>query len=166
MNAKAGCCIIEETIGGLLLNKGQWLAITESCTGGLISHRITNIPGSSRYFKGSIVAYSNDVKYEILSVSPETLKRYGAVSAETATEMATGVRRRIRADIGLSATGIAGPSGGTEEKPIGTVFIAVCNKKGAKSYRFQFKGSREKIKVESADKALEILKEFLSLTRE
>ncbi len=163
MNATAGYSIIEETIGGLLLDRGLWLAITESCTGGLISHRITNIPGSSRYLKGSIIAYSNDVKNELLSVSPETLKRYGAVSAETATEMAEGVRRKIGADIGLSVTGIAGPSGVTEEKSVGTVFIAVCNKKDTRSYRFHFKGSREKIKAESADNALEILKEFLLL---
>ena len=102
----------EESIGDLLLDRSLCLAVAESCTGGMISARITGVAGSSRYFRGGVVAYSNEVKRGLLSVSPETLGRFGAVSAETAAEMAQGVRERLGAQIGLSVTGIAGPAGG------------------------------------------------------
>ena len=116
---------LEEAVGHLLAEKGLTVAVAESCTGGLIAHRLTNVPGSSAYFLGGVVAYANEVKERVLGVRPETLRRYGAVSREVALEMARGVRRLLGADIALSATGIAGPAGGTPEKPVGLVYVAL-----------------------------------------
>ncbi|MFQ5585917.1 MAG: CinA family protein [Thermodesulfobacteriota bacterium] len=152
---------MEEIVGALLCDKSLWLAVAESCTGGIISARITNMAGSSRYFKGAVVAYSNEVKRELLSLSPGMLDRFGAVSPETAAGMAQGVRGRIGADIGLSVTGIAGPTGGTEEKPVGTVFIAVCDAKQVTTHDLHFTGDRETVRARSAEKALEALRDFL-----
>ncbi|MEE8392566.1 MAG: nicotinamide-nucleotide amidohydrolase family protein, partial [Anaerolineae bacterium] len=109
--------VLEVVVGELLKRRGMTLAVAESCTGGLVSHRITNVPGSSTYYEGSITAYSYDVKELILHVRHDTLYRYGAVSEQTAREMALGIQRAFRADIGLAVTGIAGPGGGTPEKP-------------------------------------------------
>jgi len=152
---------IEEEIGEALLAGALLLAVAESCTGGMISARLTGVAGSSRYFRGGVVAYSNEVKGALLSVSSETLERFGAVSAETAAEMAQGVRERLGAQVGLSVTGIAGPTGGTGEKPVGTVFIAVCDGTTLSTHRMNFDGERESVRVKSAGKALELLKEFL-----
>ncbi len=151
----------EESIGNLLLDRALFLAVAESCTGGMISARITGVAGSSRYFRGGVVAYSNEVKGEFLSVSPETLDRFGAVSAETAAEMAQGVRERLGAQIGLSVTGIAGPTGGTVEKPVGTVFISVCDGRSVSTCNLHFAGNRESVRAKSAGKAIELLREFL-----
>jgi nicotinamide-nucleotide amidase len=117
---------LEDVIGELLLQKQLTLALAESCTGGLISHRITRIPGSSAYFLGAAITYSNAEKIRSLGVSRKTLARAGAVSEETALEMSHGVRQRTGADIGLSVTGVAGPSGGSSEKPVGTVWVSIC----------------------------------------
>ncbi|MFQ5329153.1 MAG: CinA family protein [Thermodesulfobacteriota bacterium] len=152
---------LEEEIGEALLAGSLVLAVAESCTGGMVSARITGVAGSSRYFRGGVVAYSNEVKRGILSVSGETLERFGAVSAETAIEMAQGVRERLGAHLGLSVTGIAGPSGGTGGKPVGTVFIAVCDTRTVSSCKSHFDGNRESVRRKSAGKALELLQEFL-----
>jgi PncC family amidohydrolase len=152
---------IEEEIGEALLAGALLFAVAESCTGGMISARITGVAGSSRYFRGGVVAYSNEVKEGLLSVSSETLERFGAVSAETAAEMAQGVRERLGAHVGLSITGIAGPSGGTDGKPVGTVFIAVCDGTAVSTWKSHFDGNRESVRRKSAGKALELLRDFL-----
>ena len=108
----------------------QTIGLAESCTGGLVSFFITGVPGSSTVYAGGIVSYSNDVKESVLGVSRATLLSYGAVSRETAIEMARGVRQRLNVDVGLSVTGIAGPGGGSAEKPVGLVYVAVCSKEG------------------------------------
>jgi nicotinamide-nucleotide amidase len=121
---------LEEVVGRLLRGKGQTLAVAESCTGGLICHRLTNISGSSDYFQGGVVTYSNQAKMDLLRVSAETLEQLGAVSAETAAAMARGVRELFHADFGLAVTGIAGPTGGTPTKPVGLVFMGLADKNG------------------------------------
>ena len=117
---------MEETVGRLLRERGMTIAVAESCTGGLIGHRLTDVPGSSSYFLAGVVAYSNAAKRELLGVRGETLERFGAVSTETAKEMAAGIRQLSRADLGLATTGIAGPGGGTADKPVGTVCVALA----------------------------------------
>jgi len=128
----------EVIIGKQLKDKGLKLATAESCTGGNIAHKITSVAGSSAYFKGSIVAYSNEVKEKILGVSPATIDKFGAVSQEVVEKMAKGVLKQLNVDIAVSVSGIAGPDGGTEEKPVGTVWICVCTKNDMISRRFQF----------------------------
>ncbi len=118
---------LEMTVGRTLAEKGLTLAVAESCTGGFLGHSVTRIPGSSRYFVGGILAYSNEVKINQLGVSPETLREHGAVSEQTVREMAENVRQRLNASIGVATTGIAGPDGGTPEKPVGTVWIAYAD---------------------------------------
>ena len=152
---------LEAIIGRLLSDKGLTLAIAESCTGGLIGHRITNVPGSSRYFRGSITAYAYDVKESLLNVSPATLDEHGAVSAATARQMAVGVRRVVGTDIGLSATGIAGPSGGTAEKPVGLVYIGLVADDGVWVESEVFAGDRLENKASSAEVALSLLHRYL-----
>lgn len=129
---------VEAVVGKILKEKQLMLATAESCTGGNIAHLITTIPGSSEYFKGSVVAYSNDVKIQILGVSQETLEKHGAVSQEVVEQMAEGILKKLDADIAVSVSGIAGPDGGSEEKPVGTVWICVCTKGNMISRRFQF----------------------------
>ncbi len=119
----------EEILGTLLKNKKLSIVTAESCTGGGVAAAITSIPGSSMYFKGGIVAYSNEIKTKILQVRCETLEKYGAVSRETVLEMATGVMKAMNADCAIATSGIAGPDGGTAEKPVGTIWIAVAHKK-------------------------------------
>lgn len=150
-------------IGRLLKERGLWLAVAESCSGGLLSSWITDIPGSSEYFKGGIVSYTEYAKREILGVSLKTLKRYSAASGPVACEMADGARRWLEADIGLSITGIAGPSGATAEKPVGTVFIgwAFKGKIDFKGYRFG--GIRRQVKEDASMAALELLEGILTL---
>ncbi|HWP24431.1 MAG TPA: competence/damage-inducible protein A, partial [Candidatus Binatia bacterium] len=117
---------MEEVVGKLLLDKRQTLALAESCTGGLVSHRITRVPGSSNYYLGGAVAYSNEAKIKFLGVRPETLEKHGAVSEQTALEMSRGIKERTGASVALSITGIAGPSGGSAEKPLGTVWMSIA----------------------------------------
>ena len=153
---------MEEVVGKLLKQKGLTLCVAESCTGGLIGHRITNVPGSSDYFMGGAVVYSNKAKVQILGVKEETLKRFGAVSAETAKEMAEGIRRCIPADIGIAVTGIAGPSGGTKEKPVGTVFIGLSTDKETIAQRYRFFGEREQIKLNTSMMALDWIRRYIN----
>jgi PncC family amidohydrolase len=152
---------LEITVGRLLREQGLSLAVAESCTGGLLSHRITNVPGSSDYYRGSITAYACDVKEKLLDVRSETLAEYGAVSEQTAQEMAEGVRRAIRADVGLAVTGIAGPTGGTPAKPVGLVHVALSAPDGEWVERYVWVGNRQDNKAQSADAALDLLRRYL-----
>jgi PncC family amidohydrolase len=152
---------LEVEVGKLLRQRGLRLAAAESCTGGLIGHLITNVPGSSTYYMGSITAYSYELKVRLLKVSWETLEKYGAVSEQTALEMALGVRRAMAADIGIAVTGIAGPGGSTPDKPVGTTWIglSVGDFQQAKHYLWQ--GDRKAIKEKSANAALQQLLDYL-----
>jgi nicotinamide-nucleotide amidase len=154
---------LESVVGRLILGQRLTMAVAESCTGGLIGDRITDVAGSSLYFKQGIVAYSNEAKTRILGVKEETLNKFGAVSRETALEMARGVQEMSGADIGLATTGIAGPTGGTPEKPVGLVYIAlVWPKKGVEICReFHFLGKRREIKERTMASALDILRRAL-----
>lgn len=146
--------VLEVVLGEALREKKATIALAESCTGGLISHRITNVPGSSVYFERGIVAYSNQAKIDYLGVSGEILKDFGAVSSETAKAMASGIRKAANATFGLAATGIAGPGGGSAEKPVGLVYIAIAGPKGIEVSRFRFDGDRAGIKAKTAEAAL------------
>ncbi len=152
---------LEYAIGRLLQVHNKRLAIAESCTGGLIGHRITNIAGSSEYFERGIIAYSNQSKIDLLNVSPLILERYGAVSEQTAKAMAKGVRYLSEVDIGLSITGIAGPSGGTKEKPIGLVYIAISTHNDCEVKKFNLTGDRKTIKQKASQFALNYLRLYL-----
>jgi len=153
-----GDTTLEQRVGQLLSERHRTLALAESCTGGLISHRITGIAGSSAYYLGGVTSYANDVKVKLLGVTPATLEKYGAVSQETALEMSHGIRERIGADFGLSVTGIAGPSGGTPEKPVGTVWISIAQAKNHEAKLFQFHGDRERIVLGTSQAALNWLR--------
>jgi|YNPBryantNP2012_1023418.scaffolds.fasta_scaffold14353_3 nicotinamide-nucleotide amidase len=152
---------LEELVGQLLRARGQTLAVAESCTGGLICHRLTNIPGASDYFLGGVVSYSNQAKIDLLGVPSEILARQGAVSPETAQAMALGVRQVFKAGYGLAVTGIAGPTGGTPEKPVGTVFIGLATPAGVNTRHHHFSGDREMIKTITAQTALDWLRREL-----
>ena len=152
---------LEEVVGKLLAQKGLKLAVAESCTGGLIADRITNIPGSSRYFERGIVAYSNEAKIQILGVPEELIKIYGAVSREVAEAMAEGVRKISGADIGISTTGIAGPTGATPTKPVGLVWIGYSDKNETFAKEFRFGDNRLENKQRASQMALEILRRKL-----
>ena len=149
---------LEEIVGQLLVEKQLTLALAESCTGGYISHRITRIGGSSVYYCGGAVTYSNQLKMRYLGVTAATLERYGAVSRETALEMSRGIRERTEASIGLSVTGIAGPSGGSPEKPVGTVWISIAQENRHEARLFHFHGERERIIVGTSQAALNWLR--------
>jgi nicotinamide-nucleotide amidase len=142
----------------LLLAKHKTLALAESCTGGYLSHRITRVAGSSVYYFGGTVSYSNEAKVLFLGVDPETLERYGAVSRETALEMSKGIRERTGASIGLSVTGVAGPGGGSIEKPVGTVWISIEQDDFHEARRYQFDGDRERIILATSQAALNWLR--------
>ena len=156
-----GNATLEEVVGQLLLAKQQTLALAESCTGGYISHRITRVAGSSAYYYGGAVTYSNDAKMRFLGVKPATLESYGAVSRETALEMSRGIRERTGAGIGLSVTGIAGPLGGSPEKPVGTVWISIAQEGGEEARLLQFHGDRERIIIGTSQAALHWLRTSL-----
>lgn len=152
---------LEEVVGKLLFQRGLTLSVAESCTGGLLAHRITNVPGSSNYFNRGVVVYSNESKVEILGVPEEMILSFGAVSAEVVKAMAEGIRRISNSDLGIAISGIAGPGGGTPEKPVGTVFIGMSHGKGTESKRYLFKGSREEIKILSSETALDWIRKFI-----
>jgi nicotinamide-nucleotide amidase len=156
---------LEEVVGQLLIEKNLTLATAESCTGGMLGGRLTSVSGSSQYYLGGIVAYSNEVKINRLGVSAEIIDRFGAVSAETARAMATGVIKAVGANIGISITGIAGPTGGTEEKPVGTVFIAVATPDNDVCRRFSMGDHREMIRERSVTAALEMVRRELRGTK-
>lgn len=150
--------LLEEVVGRLLSARGETLSVAESCTGGLIGMRLTEVPGSSAYFMEGAVSYSNDAKIRTLGVSKEILDRHGAVSAETAEAMAAGMRSRAGTDYAISVTGIAGPDGGSDEKPVGTVFVGYADKTRAKSIKFVFPGDRNLIRWRSSQAALDYLR--------
>jgi PncC family amidohydrolase len=152
---------LEVQIGHLLRRRALKLALAESCTGGLIGDRITDVPGSSEYFLGGVVAYAYEAKVALLGVSWDTLNAKGAVSQETVLEMARGARRILNTDIALSVTGIAGPGGGTLEKPVGTTWIGLVTKDGEWTRSFQFSGDREQNKNSSANAAFQMLLDYL-----
>lgn len=152
---------LEGVVGQLLGSKRKTLGVAESCTGGLIGHKITNIAGSSIYFKGSIVAYSNQAKIKILGVAEKVLSKYGAVSSQVVLQMAGGARRIAGADFGLATTGIAGPGGATKTKPVGLVYIALTSDKGNVSREFKFTGTRLEIKEKVSSTALNLLHKHL-----
>ena len=139
--------------------EGKTLAVAESCTGGLIGAAITAIPGSSKVFKGGIISYTNEVKHHILGVKTETLDQFGAVSAQTAAEMAAGVRQRLDADVAVSVTGLAGPGGDEYGNPVGTVFIGYCDADRLVTREFHFSGDREAVRNQTIQAALNLVLE-------
>lgn len=153
--------LLEEQIGNLLRERGMTLALAESCTGGLVSDRVTDIPGSSEYFRGGVVVYAYEAKVSILHVSWDTLNKFGAVSEQTVLEMARGARTALGADIAASISGIAGPGGGTESKPVGTVWLALATPHGEWTRSRHFSGNRQQIKAASADAALQFVLDYL-----
>ena len=152
---------LEQTVGELLLSHKLSLGVAESCTGGLLGHRLTNVPGSSAYFLGGVVAYAYDVKERLLGVSHNTLYDHGAVSEPTAREMARGARRALGTDIGLSVTGIAGPGGAQPGKPVGLTWIALSARDVERAQEFIWDGDREANKAQSAEAALQMLLDHL-----
>ncbi|MCD5411699.1 CinA family protein [Thermodesulfovibrionales bacterium] len=153
--------MIEQEAGNLLRQKGLTLGVVESATGGLISHLITNIPGSSDYYMGSVTAYSNEVKIKVLGVKEDVINKYGAVSAQVAEEMARGGRRILASDICLADTGIAGPGGATPGKSVGLFYIGLSHQAGTFSRKHNFHGDREQNKLDAAKTALVWLMEYL-----
>ena len=153
---------LEETVGRLLAAQEKNLAVAESCTGGLIGHRLTQIAGSSDYFLGGVIAYSNASKIRDLGVPRELIERHGAVSEEVARAMAEGVRTRFGADFGVAVTGIAGPDGGSAAKPVGTVWIAVADAGGTVAKLRCFPTTREHVKLWSSQQALDLLRRRLT----
>ncbi|HUT96686.1 MAG TPA: CinA family protein [Dehalococcoidales bacterium] len=152
---------LEEEIGDLLRRKGLTLGAVESATGGLISHRITNVPGSSDYYKGSVTAYSNEVKSGVVGVGEDTLIQYGAVSPQVAEELAEGGRLLLGADICIADTGIAGPGGATAEKGVGLFYLGLSHGEMTYSRKHNFRGDREQNKQSAAEEALLWLKDYL-----
>ena len=152
---------LEMQVGSLIRSLGLKLATAESCTGGLIADRITDIPGSSDYFLGGIVAYAYEAKVALLNVSWDTLRKYGAVSRETVLEMAQGARAAMGADLAISVSGIAGPGGGLPDKPVGTTWFGLSATGGDWAYLYHFNGDRLQNKSFAADTALRILADFL-----
>lgn len=148
---------LEALIAKALKEKNLNLAVAESCTGGLISHRITNIPGSSDYFRGSVVAYSNDVKTFLLYVSRDLFEKHGAVSSQVARAMAKGAKDALDADIAAAITGITGPAGGSKEKPVGLAHIAFISDEGTKVKQVLFEGDRESLKEQFAEAVLDFI---------
>jgi len=152
---------LEVIVGQMLAERKLKLATAESCTGGLVGHRLTNVPGSSGYFEGGIIAYSYEAKERLLGVHHSTLYEHGAVSAETAIEMARGARKAFGTDIGVAVTGIAGPGGGLPGKPVGLVYIALSARTYERVEHFVWDSDRDGNKALSAEAALAMLKEFL-----
>ena len=152
---------VEEMIGNLLTTKGMTLSTAESCTGGFIAHKITTVPGSSKYFKGSVVSYSNEVKVNVLNVLSDDIQLYGAVSRQVVEQMADNVRRLLKTDYALATSGIAGPDGGTAEKPVGLVWISVSSPKGVVSREFKFGNVRIQNIERTAQTAMLMLKEVI-----
>jgi len=152
---------VSQEIGDLLRQKGLTLGVIESATGGLISHLITNIPGSSDYYKGSVTAYSNEIKANVVGVKPSTISRYGAVSSQVAEEMALGGIKVLAVDICLADTGIAGPGGTTQDKPVGLFYIGLSNGNETLYRKQIFSGSREENKYSAAEFALGWLRDYL-----
>jgi len=154
--------VLADEVGRLLKSKGLTIAVAESCTGGRLGDAITDTSGSSDYFLGGVISYSNESKEQLLGVDQSVLRSKGAVSEEVAIQMASGVRSALNSKIGVGITGIAGPSGGTAEKPVGLVYIAVCSKGATVCTKNVFDGSRTEVKKRSVTKALDMISEFVS----
>jgi len=152
---------MEEIVGSLLAGKKLTLGLAESCTGGLIAHRLTSVPGSSDYFRGGLVAYANEVKGRMLGVRDETLLSQGAVSRQTALEMARGARQALGVDLALAVTGIAGPGGGTADKPVGTVWFALAGPDSGQAFLCRFRGRRQMVQTVAAMRGLDIIRRYL-----
>lgn len=152
---------LEEVVADMLMENKLTISVAESCTGGLISKKLTDIPGISRVFMGGIVSYSNNLKESFLGVKAETLQKYGAVSSATAIEMANGIRERSGTDLGLAVTGIAGPDGGTPEKPVGLVYIALASKEGTHANEFRLWGDRNRIRNVASLHALDMVRRYI-----
>jgi PncC family amidohydrolase len=151
----------ERVVGRLLKGRGLTLAVAESCTGGLIGDRLTDVPGSSRYFVGGVIAYSNAAKARMLGVAKQTLAKWGAVSEPTVREMVAGVCRRFGAQVGMAVSGIAGPGGGSKLKPVGSVYVCVRMGRRIAVERHQFRGGRRAVKEQSAEAALQLCRQVL-----
>ncbi len=149
--------LLAEKVAKSLIEKKKTLSLAESCTGGLLTHRLTNIPGSSQFLECSIVAYSNASKRKLLKIPLKCIKKYGAVSKETATLMAQNVQKIFKTDFGISITGIAGPGGATKTKPVGLCFIALATAKHTRCLQCHFKGNRLQIKSKAVTEALKLL---------
>lgn len=154
--------MIESEVVALLRDRGWTLATAESCTGGLVGHRVTNVPGSSAVLLGGVVAYANTAKERLLGVPAALLLQHGAVSEPVARAMAAGARHLLGADVAVAVTGIAGPTGGTPEKPVGTTFIAVAGPAGVEARRFHWNGDRRSNKDRSAEAALQMVRDYVS----
>ena len=151
---------LEQIVANLLTENHATIAVAESCTGGLLAERLTSVAGSSAYFLGGAVCYSNEQKTSMAGVPPELIESKGAVSAEVAVALASGIRKRMGATLGLGVTGIAGPSGATPEKPVGLVHIAIADERGAKGTALQLPGDRERIRMFSAQRALDLVRRY------
>jgi nicotinamide-nucleotide amidase len=149
---------LEEVLGRILAERKLTIAIAESCTGGMIAHKITNVPGSSRYFERAIVAYSNQSKINQLHVPKELIEKHGAVSKEVAEAMALGIRQNAGTDIGISTTGIAGPTGGTGEKPVGLVWIGYSDANETIAQKFNFGDGRLRVKERASQTAIDLVR--------
>jgi nicotinamide-nucleotide amidase len=153
---------LKEVVGEMLRAEKKTIAVVESCTGGLLARLFTDVPGSSEYFLGGVVAYSNEVKIREVGVKKESIEQHGAVSAETALAMAEGIRERFVSDLGVAVTGVAGPGGGTEEKPVGLVHIALAGQRTRHGEHHRFAGDRERIREQAAAAALDLVRRYLS----
>jgi len=153
---------LEEAVASLLIQQGKTVAVAESCTGGLLADKLTNVSGSSAYFERGVVSYSNEAKTDLLGVPERTIEENGAVSAETAEAMAEGIRRRAGTDFGLATTGIAGPTGGSPERPVGLVYIGLATEAGVRSKRLRFTKDRRGNKERTVQAALNWLRLRLS----
>jgi PncC family amidohydrolase len=158
--------LLEAIVGDLLRSHGWRLAVAESCTGGLIGHRLTNIAGSSTYYMGSITAYAYEAKVRLLRVQWKTLEQYGAVSEPVVIEMARGVRRALAADIGLAVSGISGPGGGTADKPVGLTCFGISIPEDEQAWRYIWQGDRLQNKEQSATQALKLLIDYIRSLRD
>jgi PncC family amidohydrolase len=157
---------LENFVSDLLRERGWRLAVAESCTGGLIGHRLTNVPGSSTFYMGSVTAYAYEAKVRLLGVQWETLEQFGAVSEPVVIQMARGVRRALAADIGLSVSGIAGPGGGTEDKPVGYTYFGISIPDDEQAWQYTWQGDRLQNKEHSAEMALQLLIDYLRRLRD
>jgi nicotinamide-nucleotide amidase len=149
---------LEVVVGQLLRDRRATVSVAESCTGGMLGERLTSVPGSSDYFVGGFITYANAMKVELLGVPPEVLEQHGAVSQQTAEAMATGVRRRTASTYALAITGVAGPDGGSESKPVGTVYIAIADDAGIHTEHRRFLGDRQRIRTFTVQMALDLLR--------
>ena len=156
---------MEEVVARALTENRATIAVAESCTGGLLAERLTNIPGSSVYFLGGVVCYSNELKSALVDVPAELIESKGAVSPEVALALADGIRKRTGATIGVGVTVIAGPGGGTPEKPVGLVHIGIADERGPRERRFQFPGDRERIRMHASQTALDSVRRYFLFPR-